>query len=43
VRFLHWMPEECAYVVYVRHKDTLATVRAIEKKKKTSRKDKRRR
>ncbi len=43
VRFLHWMPEECAYVEYVRHKDTLTTVRAVERIKKASGKAKRRR
>jgi uncharacterized protein len=34
VRTLHWLPEECAYLEYIRHKDTLAAVRKAEKQKK---------
>jgi uncharacterized protein len=30
VRNLFWLPPDCAYVEYVRHKDTLAAVRVIE-------------
>ncbi len=36
VRKLHWLPEECAYLEYVRHKDTLAAVREIARIKKRS-------
>jgi uncharacterized cysteine cluster protein YcgN (CxxCxxCC family) len=37
VRALSWLPEECAYREYVRHKDTLAAVRAAAEKKRTHR------
>jgi uncharacterized cysteine cluster protein YcgN (CxxCxxCC family) len=43
VRTLHWLPEECAYVEHVRHKDTLAAVREIDRTKKRSRNSKGRR
>ncbi len=43
VRTLHWLPEECAYVEHVRHKDTLAAVREIARTKKRSRNSKGRR
>ncbi|MBI5252372.1 MAG: hypothetical protein HY912_22995 [Desulfomonile tiedjei] len=43
VRFLHWMPVECAYVEYVRHKDTIAQVHEADKKQRRNRKAKRRR
>jgi uncharacterized cysteine cluster protein YcgN (CxxCxxCC family) len=33
VRTLPWLPEDCAYLEYVRHKDTLAAVRAVQKRK----------
>ena len=36
VRHLHWLPEECAYVEQVRHKDTLVAVREIARTKKRS-------
>jgi uncharacterized cysteine cluster protein YcgN (CxxCxxCC family) len=31
VRYIHWLPEDCAYVEYVRHRDTLVAVRDAEK------------
>lgn len=31
VRTLNWLPEECAYVEYIRQKDTLLAVRAASK------------
>ena len=34
VRCIHWLPEDCAYVEYVRHQDTLAAVRVAEKAKR---------
>ncbi len=43
VRTLVWLPPDCAYVEYVMHKDTLAAVRAAEKKKRKGRRSKRRR
>jgi uncharacterized protein len=43
VRTLHWLPEECAYVDHVRHKDTLSAVRGIARTKKRSRNSKGRR
>ncbi len=42
VRNIHWLPEGCAYVEYVRHKDTLLAVRSAAKKKKRLRNAKRR-
>lgn len=43
VRTLHWLPEECAYLEYVRYKDTLQAVRRqAEKKSKNKPKGKRR-
>jgi uncharacterized cysteine cluster protein YcgN (CxxCxxCC family) len=38
VRMLHWLPEECAYLEYVRHEDTLAAVKAAQNAKTRSRK-----
>jgi uncharacterized cysteine cluster protein YcgN (CxxCxxCC family) len=32
-RTLHWLPEDCAYVKYFRHIDTLEAVRAVERRK----------
>lgn len=43
VRVLHWLPPDCAYVEYVRYKDTLAAVRQAEKKDKRRRRSGRRR
>lgn len=43
VRILRWLPEDCAYVEYVRHKDTLVAVRAAEKERKSDRRAGRRR
>lgn len=37
VRTLHWLPEECAYVAYVRLQDTLAAVRSAERKRQRER------
>jgi hypothetical protein len=34
VREISWMPEGCAYVEYVRLRDTLASVRNIEARRK---------
>ncbi len=34
VSHLFWLPEDCAYVEYVRHKEALAAVRAADKSKK---------
>jgi uncharacterized cysteine cluster protein YcgN (CxxCxxCC family) len=42
VRTLHWLPEDCAYVDYVRYKDTLAAVRTAERNRSRSRKSRRR-
>jgi len=42
VRHLHWLPKECAYLEYVRHKDTVAAVREAERAGKRNRKAKRR-
>ncbi len=42
VRHIHWLPEECAYVEYVRHKDTLAAVRGAKTAKKRIRNSRRR-
>jgi uncharacterized cysteine cluster protein YcgN (CxxCxxCC family) len=38
VRTLHWMPEECAYVLYFKQKDTMRAVRAASRKKNKKRK-----
>lgn len=43
VRTLHWLPEGCAYLEYVRHLDTLSEVRAAEKDRERRRNIKRRR
>lgn len=43
VRQLSWMPEDCAYVEYVKMKDTLAAVRNASKPNRRRRTDKRRR
>jgi uncharacterized protein len=42
VRELNWLPEGCAYVEHIRHQDTLAAVRGVERKK-TRRRNSRRR
>jgi uncharacterized protein len=42
VRKLKWLPEECAYVEHIRHLDTLASVRAAQKRKERFRKNRRR-
>lgn len=34
VRYIHWLPDDCAYVEYVRHQDTLIAVRVAEKAKR---------
>lgn len=43
VRILQWLPEDCAYVQYVKHKDTLEAVRLAEKKKRRNRRTRRKR
>jgi uncharacterized cysteine cluster protein YcgN (CxxCxxCC family) len=43
VRTLNWLPEDCAYLEYVRRLDALAVVRQAEKQKKRRRRAKRRR
>lgn len=43
VRQLSWLPEDCAYVKFIRFKDTVTAVRDVEKRTKRSRKTKRRR
>jgi hypothetical protein len=43
VRTLNWLPEDCAYVAYVRHLDTLAEVRKVTDGRRRSGKSKRRR
>ena len=43
VRSLGWLPEECAYLAYVRHQDTLAAVRAAAYQRPRRRNSKRRR
>lgn len=43
VRDLGWLPEDCAYVRYMRHQDTLAAVHDAAVHKKRSRNSKRRR
>jgi uncharacterized protein len=42
VRSLGWLPEECAYLAYVRHQDTLAAVRGVESERTSRRNLKRR-
>jgi len=37
VRTLHWLPEDCAYLEYVNHIDTIEAVRAAEKTRKRGR------
>jgi uncharacterized protein len=37
VRYFHWLPEDCAYVEYVRHKDTLAAVNDAQTAKRKKR------
>lgn len=34
IRKINWMPPDCAYVEYLSQKDTLQTVRAIERSKR---------
>ncbi len=36
VRYIHWLPEDCAYLNYVRHQDTLSAVRNADKTKSRS-------
>jgi len=43
VRTLNWLPEDCAYVAYIRHIDTLAEVRKAAERKKGNDNAKRRR
>jgi len=43
VRTLHWLPEDCAYVEYVRWKDTVAVVQAAGKIRKRDRRSRRKR
>jgi uncharacterized protein len=43
VRNIHWLPEECAYAEYIRHKDTLAAIREAKAAKTKIRNSKRRR
>ena len=43
VRTLHWLPEDCAYVEYVRLKDTVAAVKAAGKNRKRDRRSRRKR
>ncbi|MDQ7785591.1 MAG: YkgJ family cysteine cluster protein [Desulfomonilaceae bacterium] len=43
VRTLTWLPEDCAYLEYVRHNDTLAAVREVNKRRKRTRNAQRRR
>ncbi len=42
VRTLNWLPEDCAYVEYVRRQDTLAAVKVAEKNRQRKRRFKRR-
>lgn len=37
IRQINWMPEGCAYLEYLRQKDTLRQVRAIDKPKRVKR------
>jgi len=37
VRALHWLPEECAYVRFIRFQDTVAAVRETERKRQRGR------
>ncbi|MCA1961839.1 MAG: YkgJ family cysteine cluster protein [Desulfomonile sp.] len=37
VRTLHWLPEGCAYVRYIRFQDTVAAIRAAERKRQRGR------
>ncbi len=43
VRTLHWLPEDCAYVKYVRFKDTLAAVQAAGRTDRRNRRSRRKR
>jgi uncharacterized cysteine cluster protein YcgN (CxxCxxCC family) len=43
VRTLHWLPEECAYLEYVNHIDTLEAVRVAGNARKKGRGLRRRR
>ena len=43
VRTLSWLPPDCAYVEFIRQKDTLAAVRGADKRRRKSRRSKRRR
>jgi uncharacterized protein len=42
IPFLFWLPEDCAYVEYVRHKETIDAIREAEKHCKKKRISKRR-
>jgi uncharacterized cysteine cluster protein YcgN (CxxCxxCC family) len=42
VRTLNWLPDECAYLEYIKYKDTLTAVRGAEKKRKRGKNSKRR-
>lgn len=43
VRNLHWLPEDCAYVRYIRFQDTVTEVRSATRAAKGRHKSKRRR
>ena len=43
VRTLSWLPEDCAYVEYMRFQDTLSAIRASERSRRRSRRSRRRR
>jgi uncharacterized protein len=43
VRTLNWLPEECAYVSYIRHVDTVVEVRKAANRRKRTGNSKRRR
>jgi uncharacterized protein len=43
VRSLNWLPEDCAYVAYIKHIDTLTEVRKATSRKKRNGNAKRRR
>lgn len=43
VRTLNWLPEDCAYVSYVRHVDTVTEVREAANRRKRTGNSKRRR
>jgi len=43
VRTLRWLPPDCAYLEYVRHKETIQAVRKAERTRKKRRNSRRRR